>query len=211
MEQKTKYYIMRSGEFVDKIKIDKKYDLGKKIVKFQKERIEIKPYIDLKDATDIISMVISNYYNPEIKNEDRLNVSSKILYTYILAVTEIMTNVETKGNETLNYLINSGFVEVLKNNILNYEDILKSIYFTIDQRNNYDREKDFENYIENIVYEIKDLLDNSSKGLIEASGDLIKTVDELKNLQEHGLPKENKIEIKNKEENKTKTRKVAKK
>lgn len=177
---------------MEKIKIDKKYDLGKKVVKFQKEKIEIKPYIDLDDASKIISVVISNYYSDNEDLETSLMASSKILYSYILAVADKMTNVETNKKDSLNNLINSGFVDFLKQNILNYDEILQSIYFAIEQKNNYDREKSFENFISKSIKEMKKILDDSNKDMDKEAKELTKTLEELKELKEKGLPKENK-------------------
>jgi len=213
MENEIKFYRMRSGEFVEKIKIDKKQRLEKRVIKFHKERIEIKPYINIKDALDIVSLVLGNYYNEE-KGDVNLLASTKIDYSYFLAVCKYMTNVETDEEESLNDLIDSGFIEVVKENVLNYNDILKSIYFAIEQKNNYDREKDLEFYIDEAFEEIRVLLKDSEKNVNIETKELEKSLKELKDLQENGLPKEkkNKTDIKPVVEVKEKkTKKVTKK
>lgn len=213
MENEIKFYRMRSGEFVEKIKIDKKQRLEKRVVKFHKERIEIKPYINIKDALDIVSLVLGNYYNEE-KGDVNLLASTKIDYSYFLAVCKYMTNVETDEEESLNDLIDSGFIEIIKENVLNYNDILKSIYFAIEQKNNYDREKDLEFYIDEAFDEMRALLKDSEKNVNVETKELEKSLKELKDLQENGLPKEkkNKIDIKPVVEVKEKkTKKVTKK
>lgn len=212
MEQK-KFYLMRSGEFVEKIKIDKKQKLENRVIKFHKERIEIKPYINIKDALDIVSLVLGNYYNEE-KGDVNLLASTKIDYSYFLAVCKYMTNVETDEEESLNDLIDSGFIEIIKENVLNYNDILKSIYFAIEQKNNYDREKDLEFYIDESFEEMRMLLKESEKNVGVETKELEKSLKELKDLQENGLPKEkkNKTDIKPVVEVKEKkTKKVTKK
>lgn len=212
MEQK-KFYLMRSGEFVEKIKIDKKQKLENRVIKFHKERIEIKPYINIKDALDIVSLVLGNYYNEE-KGDVNLLASTKIDYSYFLAVCKYMTNVETDQEESLNDLIDSGFIEIIKENVLNYNDILKSIYFAIEQKNNYDREKDLEFYIDESFEEMRMLLKESEKNVGVETKELEKSLKELKDLQENGLPKEkkNKTDIKPVVEVKEKkTKKVTKK
>ena len=213
MENEIKFYRMRSGEFVEKIKIDKKQRLEKRVIKFHKERIEIKPYINIKDALDIVSLVLGNYYNEE-KGDVNLLASTKIDYSYFLAVCKYMTNVETDEEDSLNDLIDSGFIEVIKENVLNYNDILKSIYFAIEQKNNYDREKDLEFYIDEAFEEMRVLLKDSEKNVNVETKELEKSLKELKNLQENGLPKEkkNKTDIKPVVEVKEKkTKKVTKK
>ena len=213
MENEIKFYRMRSGEFVEKIKIDKKQRLEKRVIKFHKERIEIKPYINIKDALDIVSLVLGNYYNEE-KGDVNLLASTKIDYSYFLAVCKYMTNVETDEEDSLNDLIDSGFIEVIKENVLNYNDILKSIYFAIEQNNNYDREKDLEFYIDEAFEEMRVLLKDSEKNVNVETKELEKSLKELKNLQENGLPKEkkNKTDIKPVVEVKEKkTKKVTKK
>ena len=213
MEHEIKFYRMRSGEFVEKIKIDKKLRLEKRVIKFHKERIEIKPYINIKDALDIVGLVLGNYYNEE-KGDINLLASTKIDYSYFLAVCKYMTNVETDEEESLNDLIDSGFIEVVKENVLNYNDILKSIYFAIEQKNNYDREKDLEFYIDESFEEMRMLLKESEKNVNVETKELEKSLKELKDLQENGLPKEkkNKIDIKPVAEvEKKKTKKITKK
>lgn len=213
MENEAKFYIMRSGEFVEKIKIDKKQRLEKRVIKFHKERIEIKPYINIKDALDIVSLVLGNYYNEE-KGDVNLLASTKIDYSYFLAVCKYMTNVETDEEDSLNDLIDSGFIEVIKENVLNYNDILKSIYFAIEQKNNYDREKDLEFYIDEAFEEMRVLLKDSENNVNVETKELEKSLKELKDLQKNGLPKEkkNKTDIKPVVEVKEKkTKKVTKK
>lgn len=191
MENEIKFYRMKDGEFVERIRIDKKYEIAKKVVKFQKEKIEIKPYINTKDAVEILNIVLDNYYNEEV--ETNLISSSKILYSYFLAVCKVMTNVETEQHNSVDYLVDSGFEECLKENIKNYKEVLDSVYFTIEQKNNYDREKDFENFVNDSINEIKKILNESSEGLNDSSKDLIKSINELNELQTKGLPKEDKI------------------
>lgn len=194
MENEIKFYRMKDGEFVERIRIDKKHEVAKKVVKFQKEKIEIKPYINTKDAVEILNIVLDNYYNEEV--ETNLVSSSKILYSYFLAVCKVMTNVETEQHNSIDYLIDSGFEDCLKENIKNYKNILESIYFTIEQKNNYDREKDFENFINKSINEIRSILDESSKGLNDSSKELMKSINELNELQTKGLPKEDKTKKK---------------
>lgn len=147
---------------MNKIKISLVKKENKK-VKFNKQIIEVIPYIDMKNAIILNDMVSNNYFKDyEDKELDKHAFTTQINNAYLLGVLELCTNVDiyedipqeelddlevavtkysdieiSRGTTTIDIdnILATDLPQIVESNITNYKEVLETIKFGIAQKN----------------------------------------------------------------------------
>lgn len=126
---------------MDKIKIELNKRANLK-VKFNKQIIEIIPYIDASNSIIINEIVTNNYFKEHKgKNQDKHLYTTMIDNSYLLAVIMQCTNVNIYKDEKqtesidINDIMASDLPKIIESNISNFKEVLEAIKFGIAQKN----------------------------------------------------------------------------
>lgn len=184
-EMINKYVRGENGYFMDKVEFIIK-DVKRRSVKFNGVRFEIKPYINSKDMLDIASIVYSNYYkeDKDITEVARLLSSPIVENAFLLGVIANLTNIATPKDDMLDYFVDCGLADFIKQNVVNYDSCLRSIYYAIEQKNNYDRFESVKDRIDELLLGFQSTIEETGATDKTNINELQKVIKEYKDLVE---------------------------
>lgn len=159
-EMINKYVKGENGYYMEKVEFIIK-DVKRKVVKFNGVKFEVKPYINSKDLIDIASIVYANYYKEgkNITETSRLLSSPIVDSAFLLGAISTLTNIAVPKDDMLDYFVDCGLADFIKQNIVNYDACLKSVYYAIEQKNNYDRFEEMKDRLDEVMFGVQDSIE----------------------------------------------------
>ena len=111
--------------------------LKNKTIKYQGQKIEVKPYIDRKGMVVLTNLALTNYKDNEDMSMDKFQLISDVKISFDIAVLEMCTNIDLKGLE-INDILISGLIENVTPHIINYNAVWEIVRQAMMDKNTYE-------------------------------------------------------------------------